>query len=86
MKKLLIPFIALACCLSCTNSHDGTYTHAKELPDTTVSIALHPRLGCVQMYNVENNGHIYLVTVFNEYSASTIHAEHCSCKNQKSNN
>ena len=86
MKKLLIPFIALACCLSCTNSHDETYTHAKELPDTTASIVFRTRLGYAQMHNVENSGHIYLVTVFNGYSVSTIHAEHCPCKNQKSNN
>lgn len=83
MKKLLIPFITLACCLSCVNSHDGAYTHTKELSDTTTSIALPTN---VQMYNVENSGHIYLVTTYNGHSVSTIHAEHCPCKNQKSNN
>lgn len=86
MKKLLIPFITLACCLSCVNSHDRTNTHVKELPDTTSSIIHRTRLGHFQMHNVENCGHIYLVTVFNGYGVSTIHAEHCPCKNQKSNN
>lgn len=86
MKKLLIPFVTLACCLGCINSHDGAYTHTKELSDTTSSIGFRTRLGYVQMYNIENSGHIYLVTIFNGYSVSTIHAEHCPCKNQKSNN
>lgn len=87
MKKLLIPFITLACCLGCVNSHDNLfYTPAKELPDTTASIVLRTRADCINIYDVEYGGHIYLVTTYNSNGISTIHAEHCPCKNQKSNN
>ena len=87
MKKLLIPFITLACCLGCVNSHDTLiYTSAKESPDTTASIVLRTKADGILIYDVEYSGHIYLVTVYNGHGISTIHAEHCPCKNQKSNN